>query len=80
MPGMMPGMMSEADMTRFMAASDPALDRMFLEMMIRHHEGAVTMADTELRAGENAESKKLAQHIKETQTAEIATMRQLLAR
>ena len=63
MPGMMPGMMSEADMTRFMAASGPALDRMFLEMMIRHHEGAVTMADTE-----------------ETQTAEIATMRQLLAR
>lgn len=74
----MPGMMSDEQMRRFQAASGAALDRMFLSMMIEHHQGAVTMAETELRDGLNAEAKQLAQRIKDSQTKEIAEMRALL--
>jgi uncharacterized protein (DUF305 family) len=52
---------------------------MFLEMMITHHEGAVTMGKTELVSGSNTEAKALAQSIITGQTKEIATMQQLLA-
>jgi uncharacterized protein (DUF305 family) len=52
---------------------------MFLEMMIVHHQGAVRMAETELADGANPDAKALAESIKTSQTAEIATMQQLLA-
>ncbi|WP_308203815.1 DUF305 domain-containing protein [Frankia gtarii] len=45
------GMMSENDMTSLTNYSGAAFDRMFLEMMIQHHRGAVEMAQTELRDG-----------------------------
>jgi uncharacterized protein (DUF305 family) len=54
-------------------------DRMFLEMMIKHHEGAVEMARTEQANGKNADAIALATQIEAAQTAEIETMRKLLA-
>jgi uncharacterized protein (DUF305 family) len=45
------GMMSEEEMTTLRQATGPAFDRMFLEMMIRHHNGAIEMAEQELREG-----------------------------
>lgn len=47
-------------------------------MMIDHHEGAVTMARTELDAGVDPRARELAQRIVDTQQAEIAEMRALL--
>ncbi|MEG3634980.1 DUF305 domain-containing protein [Micromonospora palythoicola] len=76
----MPGMMSEADMTRLAAASGAEFDRQFLTMMIVHHEGAVTMAEQETAQGANPDAKALAQRIVTTQQAEIDTMRKILAR
>ncbi|MBQ1025142.1 DUF305 domain-containing protein [Micromonospora sp. C95] len=76
----MPGMMSEADMTRLAAASGIEFDRQFLTMMIAHHEGAVTMAEEEAAQGANPDAKELAQRIVTTQQAEIDTMRKILAR
>lgn len=79
MPGMSHGgMMSAEQMQQFSQASGSTADRMFLTMMIQHHEGAVTMAQTELADGANAQAKKLAQHIITSQQAEIATMKRLL--
>lgn len=40
---LMPGMLTEADMKRLTEASGPRFDRLFLEYMIRHHEGALVM-------------------------------------
>ncbi|MEU4772533.1 DUF305 domain-containing protein [Micromonospora sp. NPDC023644] len=76
----MPGMMSEADMTKLAAATGREFDRQFLTMMIAHHEGAVTMARDELARGANAEAKALAGQIVSTQQAEIDTMRKILGR
>lgn len=41
--GMMPGMLSPQEMERLAAAKGPDFDRLFLEGMIKHHEGALTM-------------------------------------
>ncbi|MDW5327964.1 DUF305 domain-containing protein [Plantactinospora sp. KLBMP9567] len=74
----MPGMMTAEDMTAMERASGNEFDRMFLEMMIRHHQGAVQMASTEMEQGQNPAAKSLAEKIKADQTAEISQMRNLL--
>ncbi len=40
---LMPGMLTPDEMGRLAAASGPAFDQLFLEYMIRHHEGALVM-------------------------------------
>ena len=73
------GMMTEAQMQELMAASGPQFDRLFLESMIRHHRGAVTMAETEVQRGQFGPAKELAQGIIDSQQAEIQEMQSLLA-
>jgi uncharacterized protein (DUF305 family) len=73
-----PGMMTAEEMKQMMAASGPAFDKMFLQMMIRHHQGAIEMAKIELRDGRNAEAKALTAKIVTDQTAEIRVMQKLL--
>ena len=83
MPGMsmgeMPGMMTALQMKELTSASGAEFDRMFLTMMIAHHEGAIEMARSEQEDGENQEAVGLAAQIQVDQTAEIATMRTLLS-
>ena len=74
----MPGMMTETDMGQLTAASGKDFDRMFLHMMIRHHQGAIEMATTEKSAGSFGPTRKLAEDIITAQSAEITEMRQLL--
>ncbi|WP_436774758.1 DUF305 domain-containing protein [Yinghuangia sp. YIM S09857] len=73
------GMMSDADMAKFRAATGAELDRQFLEMMIVHHDGAIAMAEEELAKGVHPEARELAEAIKSSQAAEVQEMRQLLA-
>ncbi len=73
------GMMSDEDMQSLEAATGADASRLFLEQMTMHHEGAITMAQDEVDNGQNADAVELAQTIVETQTAEIATMQELLA-
>jgi uncharacterized protein (DUF305 family) len=75
-----PGMMSNEQMQQLSQATGVEFDRMFLQMMITHHQGAVTMAQKELSDGYNAEARRLAQQIIDTQRQEITEMQQLLAR
>ncbi|GGU26926.1 DUF305 domain-containing protein [Lentzea flava] len=77
MPGMA-GMMSAEDMKMLEQAKGAPFDKMWLEMMIKHHEGAVEMAKTEVQKGGNADAKKLAQDIVDAQQKEITEMRELL--
>jgi uncharacterized protein (DUF305 family) len=74
----MGGMMTPEQMTALDQASGPDFDRMFLEMMVEHHRGAVEMAQTELDEGADAEALALAQQIIDTQQAEITEMESLL--
>lgn len=83
MPGMntqMPGMMTEKDMAAMKAATGAAFDKMFLQMMIQHHQGAVEMAKTEQQQGKDAAAKALAAKIVADQTAEITKMQALLTK
>ena len=74
----MPGMMSDAQMQQLTAATGADFDRLFLELMIVHHQGAIEMADTQIAEGSNPAALALAESIKTSQTAEIAEMQQLL--
>jgi uncharacterized protein (DUF305 family) len=74
----MPGMMSDADMTALAASSGATFDKAFLTMMITHHEGALTMAATELKSGSNTDAMALAQAIINGQTKEITEMKTIL--
>ena len=74
----MPGMMSDADMQQLTAASGTEFDRLFMQQMIVHHQGALEMADTEIAEGSNTAALALAQSIKTSQTAEISEMQQML--
>ncbi|MGH3935688.1 MAG: DUF305 domain-containing protein [Pseudonocardiaceae bacterium] len=76
--GAMPGMMSGDQMQQLGQATGDAFDRMFLQMMITHHQGAVTMAETELKDGQNPQARQLAQRIIDAQQREIAEMQSLL--
>jgi uncharacterized protein (DUF305 family) len=78
--GAMPGAMSPADMEKLEAAKGAAFDKQFLTMMITHHEGAITMAQDEVKEGSNTDAKALAQKIVTDQQAEIATMKTILDR
>ena len=73
------GMMSDDDMQTLEAATGTDASRLFLEQMTMHHEGAITMAQDEVDNGQNTDAVAMAQTIVETQTAEIATMQELLA-
>lgn len=75
----MPGMMSMAEMNRLANATGTDFDKMWLTMMTTHHQGAITMAKTELQTGANPDSKKLAKSIITGQSAEVATMARVLA-
>jgi uncharacterized protein (DUF305 family) len=66
-PGQGPGMMSGA-----------TFDRMFLQGMIVHHQGAIDMSQTELAQGSNCDARDLAQRIITMQQAEINEMQTLL--
>ncbi|MER5357607.1 DUF305 domain-containing protein [Streptomyces sp. NPDC002785] len=88
MPGMdhgsdssgMPGMMSGKDMSDLKAAKGKDFDKKFAQLMIGHHEGAVTMAEDEQKNGSNADAKKLAGAVVTAQTAEIEQMNEIIAR
>lgn len=73
------GMMSEDDMAALDAATGVEATRLFLNGMIAHHQGAVTMAQSVLTDGQNPDVAALAQQIIDGQTAEITTMQDILA-
>jgi len=72
------GMLSGDAMTALEDAKGAAFDRLWLEGMIQHHEGALMMASHIADRGEDARVQKLSGAIEQSQTAEIAEMKQLL--
>ncbi|MCO1578328.1 DUF305 domain-containing protein [Crossiella sp. SN42] len=73
----MPGMASFADMVRLKDARGEEFDRMFVRLMIAHHEGAVKMANDVLAAGHDIFVEEMAQDVIATQTDEIKRMREI---
>ncbi|GLW97065.1 DUF305 domain-containing protein [Microtetraspora sp. NBRC 16547] len=76
--GAMPGMATPEEMDRLRAAKGRDAEILFLQLMIRHHEGGVDMARGVVRLTNRPEVRELAQHIVDGQTAEITLMKDFL--
>jgi uncharacterized protein (DUF305 family) len=78
---LMPGMLTPEEMAQLADATGPAFDRLFLQFMVRHHEGALLMV-AELHATPGAaqatEVFRFAADVEADQQAEIGRMRALL--
>jgi uncharacterized protein (DUF305 family) len=70
--------MSEEDMAALDSAFGTDFDRLFLDLMVDHHRGAVDMAETEIAEGSNPDAVDMARGIVGSQTAEIQEMETLL--
>ena len=73
MPGMAMSMM-DISPDHMQKLTGAAFDKMFVDMMIPHHEGAVTMAKDALAKSQRPEIRELAQSIIEAQQGEIEMM------
>ncbi|MFD8147983.1 DUF305 domain-containing protein [Streptomyces sp. NPDC059708] len=76
----MSGMMTGEEMDQLSKASGKAFDTAFLQLMVKHHEGAVAMAKTEQTGGAYQPAKDMAASIIGSQSAEITRMNGLLGR
>jgi uncharacterized protein (DUF305 family) len=81
MPGMTGGMgmMSAEDMNALKNAQGVEASRLFLTQMIEHHQGAITMAQNEIRDGRFPPAVAMARNIVTSQQQEIDTMNGILA-
>jgi uncharacterized protein (DUF305 family) len=80
---LMPGMLTAAELERLAKTTGTEFDRLFLEYMIRHHEGAVTMVKDLFAtpgAAQATETYRFATDVEADQRAEIERMRALLKR
>lgn len=76
----MEGMATPDQMQALRNAAGPEADRIFADLMIRHHQGGVTMAKAAVGLAETARVKDFAARILESQTAEITALQELRAR
>lgn len=78
---MMDGMLTTEQLAQLGAARGRTFDRLYLEGMIYHHEGALTMVEdlyASPRAAQDVDISVLANDIETTQRAEIGLMRRML--
>ena len=74
----MDGMMTAEQMDSMAAMTSTEFDKTWLEMMIAHHEGAITQSETVKADGSNADVLALADQIITAQQGEITEMKALL--
>ena len=74
----MDGMMTPAQMDALKNAEGVEASKLFLSGMITHHEGAITMAQNEIKNGQFPDAIALSKSIIESQQKEIDTMKQIL--
>ncbi len=73
----MNGMLSDDEISVLKSAKGSAFDKLFLEAMIAHHEGAIQMTEM-VEKSNNSEIKALRSAILKTQSAEISQMKAML--
>jgi uncharacterized protein (DUF305 family) len=74
----MPGMATPADLRNLKAATGPALDVLFLQLMLRHHIGGNGMLEYAAAHATTPQARNLATQMHAAQDAEVVTMTQLL--
>ncbi|OYO10101.1 DUF305 domain-containing protein [Enemella evansiae] len=78
MGGMEDGMLSPEKLDELQQADTATAQRLYVEGMIAHHQGAVKMAENARRTSKNAAVQKLCDDVIRTQNAEIQTMQGML--
>jgi uncharacterized protein (DUF305 family) len=76
--GLMPGMASPAEINKLETLHGKALDVDFLQLMIRHHQGGIPMAQYAALHGQSSYVRQLAQAMVNAQSSEIISMEQAL--
>ena len=76
--GRMPGMASPEEIERLQNAPPEEADRIFLQLMIPHHQAAVPMAQAVIERSDRPEVDNLAGAIAASQKGEIETMKEML--
>ena len=79
---LMPGMLSDEELKQLDKARGPAWDKLFLQFMIKHHEGALKMVDDLFNAQgalQDEDVYAFASDVFADQTAEIERMQKMLA-
>ena len=76
--GAMPGMATPAQLVELRAADGVAAERLFLRLMIAHHEGGVTMAEAAVAQARTDEVRTLAAAIVAAQSSEIQVLQRML--
>ena len=76
----MPGMATPEQLNALRAANGNEFDKLFLSLMITHHQGALTMAERQLSGGVETKAQELAQDVITAQSAEVERMRTLRAK
>ncbi|MGV0836021.1 DUF305 domain-containing protein [Mycolicibacterium thermoresistibile] len=76
---MMEGMLSAAEIDDLRNAEGVEASRLFLTGMIRHHEGAITMAQDQIDNGQYPPAVEMSRQIIESQQREIDSMNEILA-
>ena len=76
--GMMPGMASPEEIEKLKSLTGKEADILFMQLMIRHHQGGIEMAKGLLERSDRGEVRTLAQTIVNGQQAEIDLLRQML--
>lgn len=74
----LPGMVDPATATRLESLRGADFDRLWLQSMITHHQGAIEMARAEIADGENVDALAMARTMVSTQQAEIGQMNTML--
>ena len=75
----MPGLASQADVDRLLASSVAAADKLFVDLMVAHHQGGIHMAQYAVDHANVIEVRRLAFAMITAQTDEINEMRALIA-
>jgi uncharacterized protein (DUF305 family) len=75
----MAGMLTEEQFGELEAADGAAFDRLFLEYMIAHHEGAISMADETAPGGIDPIAVETREGVSSSQSAEVGRMRAVLS-
>jgi uncharacterized protein (DUF305 family) len=74
----MPGMATDAELTRLNTLTGKDFDILFCQLMIRHHLGGIHMVESILKMSDNANVRSLAESIRSGQQTEITIFSNLL--
>lgn len=74
----MPGMIDAATVERLKTLRGADFDKLWLQSMITHHQGAIEMAQAEIATGQNPDASTVARSIVASQQAQIDRMNQML--